>query len=276
MSEPRIVFGVGASRAQTGWLYRYLAAHPDCKLRGLKELHYFDALDHGRLGRQLAEFEHQCAELPKSTRADCRAWVETLRSGENDQGYLEYLSQEADGHLTADITPAYSLLSFKRLQSMATIAPQARFVYLMRDPVDRLWSHVRSIARQRSEKDGMVEGRAEHILTRVFSGDEREIVIRSDYKSALLKLAQAVPAGRLLVTVSEHLSSVASVTNLCAFLGIRVAAPTALDVSDDDARSQMDDKTWRQARAWLDEQYDFVADWMGARPAGWNYALQRI
>ena len=39
-------------RPGRSWLYRYLSAHPDCHLPGLKELHYFDAR---AFGRQAAE-----------------------------------------------------------------------------------------------------------------------------------------------------------------------------------------------------------------------------
>ena len=52
MSEATLMFGVGATKAGTSWLYRYLADHPECHLRSIKELHFFDALDTGKVEQQ--------------------------------------------------------------------------------------------------------------------------------------------------------------------------------------------------------------------------------
>ena len=47
MAAPVLMFGVGAAKSGTSWLYQYLAAHPDCHLRSIKELHFFDTRDMG-------------------------------------------------------------------------------------------------------------------------------------------------------------------------------------------------------------------------------------
>ena len=40
--DPTILFCVGATKAGTSWLYTYLLDHPECHVRSVKELHYFD------------------------------------------------------------------------------------------------------------------------------------------------------------------------------------------------------------------------------------------
>ena len=38
MSEPVLMFGVGAAKSGTSWLHRYLDEHPECHFRAIKEL----------------------------------------------------------------------------------------------------------------------------------------------------------------------------------------------------------------------------------------------
>ena len=54
-----VLFCIGAAKAGTSWLHTQLSAHPECHFRAIKELHYFDALDTGRLDRQIANHEEQ-------------------------------------------------------------------------------------------------------------------------------------------------------------------------------------------------------------------------
>ena len=289
--EGPLLFCVGAAKAGTSWLHRVLSDHPDCGLRALKELHYFDALDRGEVDRQVAAVEARRARylaemqgagpvrLANRARqaADCEAWLSVLRrGGEDREAYLDYLRGGAEGRLVADMTPAYALLSEDRLRGMAGIAPDVRFLYLIRDPVDRLWSHVRMIADQRAAKDGNRAGRAAHVLGRVFRGKESEIALRSDYAAAIGKLARAVDPRRLMVAVTEEMFSADGLARICAFLGIGVPEVDFAARVHEGRAEAMPDEGRRTARAWLSAQYDFVADWLGRRPAGWHYDLQGV
>jgi hypothetical protein len=279
-----ILFCVGAAKAGTSWLHRVLSDHPGCALRSIKELHFFDALDRGEVDRQVAAFgarrDGYLAEMEGAgpvrlaTRArqvrDCEEWIAVLRSG--DEGaYLRYLRAGAEGRMVADMTPAYALLSEERLTRMAGIGRDVRFLYLIRDPVERLWSHVRMIAAQRAAKDGQAEGRAAHVLSRVFGGKESEIAVRSDYAAAIGKLARAVDPRRVMVAVTEEMFTTAGLAGIMAFLGLSVPEADFSRRIHEGAAGEMAPDARRTARAWLADQYDFVADWLGRRPAGWTY-----
>lgn len=54
-----IFFCVGAAKAGTSWLHRQLSDHLGCHFCAIKELHYFDAIEVGRLGRRT---EHEQAQ----------------------------------------------------------------------------------------------------------------------------------------------------------------------------------------------------------------------
>lgn len=284
MSGGPLLLCVGAAKAGTSWLHRVLSDHPGCALRSIKELHFFDALDRGEVDRQLATLAerraawvadmegagpHRLAVRARQVK-DCDDLAAVLRAG--DEGaYLRYLTADAQGRLAADLTPAYALLSEERLGRMARMAPDVRILYLVRDPVERLWSHVRMIARARAEKDGNHEGRAAHVLARVFSGKETEIAVRGDYAAAIGKLARAVDPRRFMVAVTEEMLTAPGLARIMAFLGL--GAPVA-DFSrriHESAPGELAPEARARARAWLSAQYEFVADWLGRRPAGWAY-----
>ncbi len=284
MTAGPILFCVGAAKAGTSWLHRVLSDHPGCALRSIKELHFFDALEKGEVDRQVAAFSARrdgyLAEMDGAgparlaTRArqakDCEDWIATLRSG--DEGaYLRYLRAGAEGRMVADMTPAYALLPEDRLTRMAGIAGDVRFLYLIRDPVERLWSHVRMIAARRAAKDGQAEGRAAHVLARVFRGKESEIAARSDYAAAIGRLSRAVDPRRMMVAVTEEMFTAPGLARIMAFLGLAVPEADFSRRIHEGAAGEMALEARAEARAWLADQYDFVARWLGRRPAGWAY-----
>lgn len=286
-----VMFCVGATKAGTSWLHRTLSDHSDCHLRAIKELHYFDALDHGEVDRQIADVEARRgrylkqlaqADVPavaaRKARqiGDCDDWLSVLRRGSEDRAaYMAYLTEGARGRLVGDMTPAYSLLSETRLRDMTAIAGDVRFVYLVRDPVERLWSHVRMIAGRRAAPGEDISDRALHILRRVFQGKEGEITLRSDYRAALGRLARAVDPRRLLVVVYEELFSAEGLGRVFAFLGIGEGSADFRRRIHASPKAALSAEGRAEARGWLADQYDFVADWLGRRPAGWHYELQR-
>ena len=290
MSEAPLLLCVGAAKAGTSWLQRVLSDHPGCALRSIKELHYFDALDRGETDRQIAAVEARragyLAEMEGAgphrlvTRArqakDCEDWLSVLRRGEDASAYLNYLTAGAEGRMVADMTPAYALLSEDRLRGMARLAPDVRVLYLIRDPVERLWSHVRMIAAGRAAKDGNHEGRAAHVLSRVFRGKENEIAARGDYAAAIGKLARAVDPRRLMVAVTEEMFTTAGLARIMAFLGLSAVEADFSRRIHESAAAELPAEARAQARAWLSEQYDFTADWLGRRPAGWAYEPEGV
>ncbi|QMU57816.1 MAG: hypothetical protein GKR98_06170 [Boseongicola sp.] len=166
---------VGAAKAGTTWLHRQLSEHPECHFRTIKELHYFDAVDAGRLEKQLDHHRAMQAEMKsrlsgwgrrpnhvQAARLQDRAdWIGVLASGrENTEGYLNYLNTGAgQARVVGEMTPAYALLSEARLAKMAQIASDVRILFLMRDPVERLWSHVRMMAGRRDPQGKVNRGR---------------------------------------------------------------------------------------------------------------------
>ena len=291
MSCPTILFCVGAAKAGTSWLHGYLAGHPDCHFRVIKELHYFDALDTGKRDRPIDQ--HRTlrdgfrARLAKSQgdadrlrrQIDDRGdWLRVLERPEEDTGaYLDYLTTGAgQARLVGDVTPAYALLSEDRLRRMAAIAPDVRFVYLLRDPVERLWSHVRMISARRSPEGTVIRRRTDRIFNRTLRGEESEIARRGDYRAAMEKLARAVDPARLKIAFYEELFDGSGVRALCDFLGLSwQAANTSQRVHAGQPLEILPEQR-RIARHWLAPQYDYVAGTMGRLPEAWQADIARV
>lgn len=290
MGKPTLMFCVGATKAGTSWLYETLAAHPDCHLRSIKELHYFDALEKGKLDREVAQTEAMKAQFegrlpgapadraPELRRkiADRAAWLDVLRRGEDRDAYLGYLSEgRGERRVIGDVTPAYALLPADRLRAMAGLTADVRFVYLLRDPVARLWSHVRMIAKRRG--GGPLDPqRAKNILRRTLRGEETEIEARGDYAAALGRLSAAVAPAKRLVMFYEEMFSSEGLARLCRFLGLAPMAPDAARRVHAGAPMDMPEGLRAKAREWLAPQYDFVARWAGRLPEAWQANMVRV
>lgn len=283
--EPTLLFCVGATKAGTTWLFDYLAGHRDCHLRSIKELHYFDCVETGRFGQQLKlqraaaerlaargapEGSARAARLARKRR-DVADWIGVLSARREDRGaYLGYLQGGIGARrLVADITPAYALLPETRLRAMAGLSPGARFVYLLRDPVARLWSHVRMLARRESDATGF-EAAAGRIMDSVLDGAPSGAAERGDYAGSLTRLRAAVEPSRLLVMFQEEMTSLPGLARLCGFLGI---APEPGDFGKrvhEGAPLALPEAQRARAAAFLRPQYDYVSRLFPDLPESWT------
>ncbi|NRB01125.1 MAG: sulfotransferase [Rhodobacteraceae bacterium] len=294
MTEPTLLFGLGAAKCGTSWLHECLLRHPQCHFRAVKEVHYFDAIDfdrraqqvdlltaqHARLTRELTEDLGQLSldrVARKSARAvdigEVRALIE---APEDMAAYLAYLDEGRGGaRVIGDITPAYSLLSEARLRRMAHITTNVRFVYILRDPVARLWSHVRMIASRRAQALAEIPARASRILSRTIKGLEGEITARSDYAGALDRLIAAIRPPQRLVMFYEDLTAPGGLDTLARFLGIDAfsTVPARAHVGP---KLDMPAEQRRAARDWLVPQYNHVAATVGTLPDAWRTEMSKV
>ena len=211
---------------------------------------------------------------------DHGAWEKVLAKGAEDTGaYLGYLCDGlGDRKLVADITPGYSLLSEQRLRQMAGIVPDTRFVYLMRDPLGRLWSHVRMHSQRMRGGDKVDAGHAHKVLARVIKGSphHRDIAERSDYRAVLEKMDAAVPRDRRLAMFYEDLFTADGLDRLHDFLGIGPKEADTEKTIHGGAPADLDPQAAEAARAWLAPQYDYVERRLGALPAAWRAQAAKV
>ncbi len=286
MSEPTLLYCIGATKSGTSWLHRYISNHEECHMRGIKELHYFDAVEfndwdpwiemcEGRSARSRAEAEGldpDQAERKFRTARDAEAWGKVLEGRQQDDAaYLAYLTDGMGGEkLVADFTPAYGLLPEARLKHMAEIAPNVRFVYLMRDPVMRIWSHCRMMARRRANKPEEIQRRSVNIMKRVHKGKEPEIVRRSDYASPLRRLANVVPDDQVFIGFYEDLFNRDAIGRISKFLGISHGWADFEKRFMEGPKAEMEPEQWAEMREFLAPQYEALQEMLGELPDAWG------
>ncbi|WP_417279396.1 sulfotransferase [Celeribacter sp.] len=295
--DPAIMICVGATKAGTSSLYRYLHDHPDCHLRSIKEIHYFDTVENNDYEFQFDVFSRLRADLIQRqdiAKKNANKWktenlqrqiddvdemVRILELGE--EGVSDYLFYLLDGigdkKLAGDITPGYGLLSEERLRDMAHMAPDVRFVFMMRDPVDRLWSHVRMQASRQRRPGEEVAVKAKRIMNRVVNRElEKHIAPRGDYQGIVEKLKRAVPEDKLLVGFTEDLLTGKGLKTLCAFLGIADKPVDREPHAHEGVKLQLSDKQRHEAARFLAPQYAYVEKTFGELPARWQANMARI
>lgn len=284
------MFGLGATKAGSSWLHRYLSSHPQCAMPWPKELHYFDHFDLGEnpafmrllINRIFAISQEIAQETDAAARANLAArrarLVDLLalkcKSDVDIEGYKAFLARFADENtrLMGDITPAYAALPLSRLQQMADMG--GRFVYILRDPVERLWSHLRMNAAR--AHDGDMAGRLARLVKRVLAGQGEAIVARGDYAGTLARLDRAAPKSSVFVGIFETFFNTESIARLCAMLGISFHEPRFEQKINSGQGVPLDSETRGAFSRLLRTQYEAMEARFGALPEAWKQNMVKV
>ncbi|WP_045389788.1 sulfotransferase [Falsirhodobacter sp. alg1] len=270
--QPIILMCVGAAKAGTSWLFDQLAGHPQCHLRGIKELHYFDTAHHGQWAAETQRIERRVLRSRGALLADLVDWLAVLQRGRLSlRAYLDYLTAgRGDKRVVADFTPSYSLLP-QRILSRLFALGQVKMLYLLRDPVERLWSHVRMDAQRMSRS----AADAARMFGRALNGRGAAIQ-RSDYAQSLSRLDAAAPKDALMVGFYEELMTPGMMDRLARFLGISpIRAEYDVRVHEGQAMVLPSDLRARAIEV-LRPQYEFVARRMGSLPRAWCAQMTEV
>jgi len=104
---------VAPPKTGTSWLYANLREHSELFVPKIKELKYFSH-----------RFESD----------DLRCYLDHFREGL--------------GKSKGEVSPSYSMLPRRTIRLIRRLMPDLKVIYLMRDPIERAWSHARHSFRQ--------------------------------------------------------------------------------------------------------------------------------
>lgn len=149
--------GVGVQKAGTGWLNNRLDELPDISVSPIKEIHYFDRSPQypspnthtiNTIVEKLTTYSwlkrfYKRLILPilKGNTNDLNWKIHYYFKKPTDEWYKS-LFEKLDG-ISGEITPSYSILSVNDLKKIKKLFPSVRIILLLRDPIDRTWSHYR-------------------------------------------------------------------------------------------------------------------------------------
>ena len=207
---------IGAQKAGTSWLYKQLARLPDFTLPPIKELHYFDRspiypssnkLSETYLRNRLLDNEwvknaiNVVSSSIEAERIKYAEWhTKWFFSNYDDNWYLS-LFDALEG-FTGDITPSYSFLEEKDIQKMYNLVPNAKLILILRNPIDRAWSHYRFNTRK--IENNSVENNSVEDIIDFINSDEQEL--RSDYHRTINNYSKIFPKEQILICFYDALN----------------------------------------------------------------------
>lgn len=143
---------IGSSRCGTSFIYKQLRDHPDVWMPPAKEIHFF-----GKSGqRGKSRFNYW---MKVHFRPLCNAFVKAIirpnkkskydllfiwryLTGRRTDKWYDRLFQSG-AFLSGDITPSYCVMSTPEIKELYSLYPNTKIIFMMRNPVDRLWSSVK-------------------------------------------------------------------------------------------------------------------------------------
>jgi len=146
---------IGAGRAGTTWLWENLQRHPEIWVPPVKELHWFDTRYPPQQLAGKSGFIHRQGlmryrPLLRSPDWFSARWLFKFYAALDHGGDYSALFERDRARVLGDITPAYAILDRDVVrQVLATVPGDCRIIFIMREPVDRLWSSLRLYCRRR-------------------------------------------------------------------------------------------------------------------------------
>ncbi len=267
--KPEIV-GIGAQKAGTSWLSHMLGQHSGVWGTPLKEVHFFN---HRFIAAHRYWISWHYRQKPVEIRARFQRRAEVLPAVMDDylrsicagaqmysnHWYKQVFAPAPEGTKPMEVTPEYSALPAEGVDFVARFLPRARFIYLVRDPVDRAVSQLRmNLLRERRRPDSPAAWAGE-IATPVLAerGDYATYIPR--WQARLGDRLLVLPYGDIARDPLALMRRIEGFLDLppadYADLGLRVfATPDGIAVPDP-ARAALRER--------LAGQYDYLRDAFG-------------
>ncbi len=229
-----VFFVIGAQKAGTTWLSRYFKAHADVSVPEWKEHDYWNIVEGRPNASRMLQAQRVRREKPTVLRSIAAAIPFTLHARRQRaitlalkaveapfapySAYADVILENKDDNTRAagEICPEYALLQPETFARMAELAPNVRFIFLMRDPVSRFISGARHSLRKKLGEKPPTEQDLSDMINRFVN----RTVALSRYDKTIAALEKAVPADKILYVFFENLFDQSQLKEICAFLGV--------------------------------------------------------
>ncbi|MGB1109193.1 MAG: sulfotransferase family protein [Gammaproteobacteria bacterium] len=217
---------IGAQKSGTTWLHHNLKQHPEIWLPPVKELHWFDETHPRPNISKVFSADRQGyrarKELPRlwHSRHDSKLFRWHLRFLLRPRNHSWYASlfEPAKDQICGEIGADYAALDEATITAMNRLMPDLKLIYLLRNPVERLWSALAMHA----EKQGW--GPLENVpAEQLMSYLQWDLPLRhSDYLANLQRWEGTFGPERVKVIFFDALASRPTETyqEVCRYLGV--------------------------------------------------------
>ncbi len=147
----------GAQKSGTTWLNKQLRAHPDFWMPPQKEMDYLFFMPPSRK-KYLERLPKVMLTLEQKNNEQAIEWWKLFASEWSLEKYSQLFLPAGD-KFSGDISPNYARMNAEAIERAAKFAPNSKIVILLRDPVERAWSHARYTIERGSDKSLPVEER---------------------------------------------------------------------------------------------------------------------
>jgi hypothetical protein len=209
--------GIGVPKAGTTWLDFVLRQHPDIWMPNVKELHFFDEyFQHIREGNESRFFSSDTyirnrwrrylrTELKRCLRFPSKAnlaWTFRFLFSRRDFNYFRRLFPENPIHCCGEITPAYCTLTESQIELIHQYFPNLKIILLLRNPIDRAWSHARMELLFRKKKD--IQSLSPSVLEEFLFRD-RGVQMRNNYPEIIRRWSRVFGRDKIFIGIYDDI-----------------------------------------------------------------------
>lgn len=275
--KPQIV-GIGAQKAGTTWLSQMLGQHPRVWAPPFKEAQFFNHrfMDEHRgwvpwhFKRARQNTEKRYAAKGEAVPAHLDAYLDRITSGEmfTNHWYKQLFAPTPEGAMALDVTPEYSTLPDEGVDFVASFLPQAKFIYIIRHPVDRAVSQLKMNLTRKKHRPASVDQWLAEI-------EDPVLLDRGDYAAYVPRWLARFSPERLLILPFGLIARepVALLRRIEEFVDLpeHTYRRPETPVFASNATLSVPPKARAALRAKLEHQFDFLAD---SFPADFNAMLR--
>ena len=216
MSEPKtfdhLLLGIGAMKAGTTWIFDALHRHPDIHFCREKEIHYLYAqhvdasilsdLNRMRRARHYLQFDPNTTAMPVLQKRV--AWVaDWLKGPVNDAWFNSLFSHRGAATWVADFSNMGALVPEEGWAAIYARTHKLRVVYTLREPMDRLWSHVRFHLKMQNATEKLEEWTLDELEHHVRHGGD--YLKHNDYVAAIQRMRAVLPPECVHIDVFDRI-----------------------------------------------------------------------
>jgi hypothetical protein len=256
--KPIFILGVGAQKSGTTWLHNILSTQSYSNFGHLKEYHIWNKLlgpkDQGGNKPHLVKAEYKKNNFVRDLR-------QVLSS--EDSNYTAYfrLLLNEKVFLTGDFSPPYALLNTTDFSYLKLLIEQSGFelkiIFVMRDPVFRLWSAVKmDIYQQKGNLETITDEMKHNLLMKALEDPYHNR--RSDYLNTIRNIEKVFPNTSICYLFYEELFTQECMRKLEEFLHIKIKGADFSSKINTTPKVQINESHYDTVKAQLIKQYNFI------------------